>query len=175
MALAAVIFSAAFLFAWTPTLSGSPYSWLGLLLPAVWSLGLATRKAGVLSLGLVALVFLSAGEAASGRLLLPAGAVALALAAWDVGLLAIRLPRERDTRRRFMTAQTTRALGVAALGMGAAVGFSFLRLGLPFWGLLGMLLAAWAALIALFKASARLYSSGGGEASGNLSSSSPSE
>jgi len=55
-----------------------------------------------------------------------------------------------------------------------AAGFSLTRISVPFWGLVGMLALAWGVAVALVKTAGQLYSSGG-EASGNRSSSRPTE
>lgn len=174
MALAGLLATGAFLLAWIPLLGGSPLGWAGLLVLLVWAVGIGARKAGFSSLGFVAVVMLAVADALQGRHLIGAGAVALALAAWDVALLLVKLPKGNgETAPRVVRAQATRALAVAALGTAVAAGFSFLHLSVPFWGLMGMMVATWATLVALFKLSARLYSEDGGAASGNRSSSGP--
>jgi len=172
--LAGVFYLGAFLLVWAPAGWPPGPSWWGLAAPLAFWVGLRYRKAGLLALGVLFLALIAGAVALRGGVLPGAGALALGLAGWDVALLALRLPKDGETRRRLLRAQVVRALGVAALGMATAAGFSYLRLGVPFWGLMGMLVAAWAAVIGLFKLSARVYSAGG-SASGNRSSSRPME
>ncbi|MBC7093662.1 hypothetical protein H5T53_06630 [Candidatus Bipolaricaulota bacterium] len=175
MILAVVGYLAAFACAW----SGLgweiwPWGMVSLAAPTAWLVGLRARKVGLLAFGLYLLAALAVGAAVEGELLPALGAMAIALWSWDLGILAVQLRRaDAEARRRLMRTALPRSSAAAAAGVALGVAFAWLRLPIPFWGLAGLMVAAWVGVAALIRSARRLYAPSGGEASGNRSSSSP--
>ncbi|MCR4392583.1 MAG: hypothetical protein NUV94_07500 [Candidatus Acetothermia bacterium] len=175
MILAAGGYLAAFACAWSG-LGWAIWPWgmVSLAAPTVWLLGLVVRKVGLLAFGLYLLAALAVGAATAGGFLPALGAMALALWSWDLGVLAVQLRRPgEEARRRLVRTALPRSSATAAAGVALGVAFARLRLPIPFWGLAGLMVAAWVGLAALIRSARRLYAPPGGEASGNRSSSSP--
>lgn len=152
--------------------TAEPLWWASLLAPIVGGLGALLRHRGLLAVGLYLLVGIAAAAGAWGTLPLALVAAALALWSWDMGNLAragLGLADPANVRRLSFRA-ALRSTWLNLTGLGVALGFSSLRLALPFWGLVGATAAAWAAVVLLLRALARSYG-WGGEARGNRSSS----
>ncbi|HPD06550.1 MAG TPA: hypothetical protein PLC08_01555 [Candidatus Bipolaricaulis sp.] len=149
-----------------------PWWWLSLAVPGAWALGIAFRKRGWLTLGFCLAIGLAAGLTLIAPLTGALAVVALALWSWDLGLLWIsRLQRgEPEATHRLARAALLRATALCAAGFLAGVGFTWVRVSIPFWGLVGGAVALWAGGILIVRA-LRTYGSGH-EASGNRSSSS---
>lgn len=155
---------AAFSLAWVPLVNqGLPWTLLLLLCPAVWVLGMAFGLPQLLTCGLYAAVGLAVWTALSGAFLPGLGAVLLALWAWDAAGLALWLARadEVPNRGKIWRGFTLRATSLGAVGAAVALGFTRLELKFPFWGLVGLLLAALGALAAFRRAIAHHWSQDG--------------
>lgn len=150
-----------------------PLWWLSLAAPVVGGMGGLLRHRGLLAAGLYLLVGIAAGVGARGHWALALSAAALAVWGWDMGNLArARLGLgDRQNVRRLVLRAALRSTWLNLTGLGIAVGFSSLRLALPFWGLVGATAGAWAAVVLLLRALSRSYC-WGGKASGNRSPSS---
>ncbi|MCX7750981.1 MAG: hypothetical protein N2320_05540 [Candidatus Bipolaricaulota bacterium] len=149
-----------------------PLWWASLAAPLVAGLGAVLRHRGLLGAGLYLQVGLAAAAAVGGNRTLALGAVALAAWSWDMGNLARARLGLGDPRRirRLVLAAVGRSTGLALAGLGVGLGFSSLRVRLPFWGVVGGVAASWLALVLLLRAVGRAYGLGG-EARGNRSSS----
>lgn len=150
-----------------------PLWWVSLAAPIAGGLGALLRHRGLLAAGLYLLVGIGAGVAARGFWPLALGAVALAVWSWDMGNLArasLRLGDPANVRRLAVRA-ALRSTWLNLTGLGVALGFSTVRLALPFWGLVGATVGAWTAVVLLLRALGRSYG-WGGEARGNRSASS---
>lgn len=152
-----------------------PLWWASLVVPLAWAMGLWLGRHRLVALGLYLSVALAGAAASQRALLLGMSSVALALGAWDMAL--VRWARSRGGARKGPRWWVWKAGGRSALlcgtGLGLGLAFATLRLTIPFWALVGGALLAWGGLALLSRALARLYGSGGGKASGNRSSSSP--
>lgn len=135
---------------------------------ALWT-GAALRRARVLlQLGFLSLVALACVSALAGALATGLGALALALMAWDSADL-LHWQGEKRELGRVASRGLGRSALVAGIGWGLGWASSRLRLTLPFWGLLGLLVLVWLALWAW----SRAVQGRGGEAKGNRSESGP--
>ncbi|MGQ9478164.1 MAG: hypothetical protein ACUVRH_06740 [Candidatus Bipolaricaulia bacterium] len=159
MILAIAGYLAAFGLAWGPLAAhGFPWTMLLLPCPVAWIVGVILGLPGVLTVGLYAVVGLAVGATLSGAFLPGLGAVVLALLAWDAGGLARWLTKADEVpgRTGIWRALLLRSFGLGSAGAVVALGFSQLELSLPFWGLTGLLLVAWAALAAFRRTAAHL-------------------
>jgi len=150
-----------------------PVWWASLVGPLLGGVGALLRHRGLLRGGLYLLVGVAAGVAARGGWAPALAAVALAVWSWDIGNLArarLGLGNPRNVRRLVLRA-ALRSTWLNLAGLGVALGFSSLRLALPFWGLVGATAGAWVAVALLLRALGRSYG-WGGEASGKRSTSS---
>lgn len=174
MILAAVGCLASYVVAWAGM--GFPVSglwWASLVAPAAGALGMVLRRRGWLTAGFYLLVGLAAVAAVRGAVAAGLGATALAVWGWDMGLLTLaRLDLgEPERTRRLARAATFRSASLALAGLAVSVGFTVLRIEIPFWGLVGGSAAAWAAVVLLLRALRKAYG-WGGDASGKRSASS---
>ncbi len=163
----------AYLTAWAGLgFTAEPLWWVSLVAPLVASLGALLRHRGLLAAGLYLQVGLAAGVAAVGERSLALAAVALAVWSWDMGNLARARLRLGDPRkvRRLVLGAVGRSAALALAGLGVGLGFSSLRVRVPFWGVVGGVALGWLGLVLLLRAVRRAYGLGG-EASGNRSDS----
>lgn len=152
--------------------TAEPLWWGSLIAPLVASLGAFLRHRGLLAAGLYLLVGLAAGVASVGERSLALASVALAVWGWDMGNLARARLRLGDPEkvRRLVLAAVGRSTALSLVGLGVGLGFSSLRVRIPFWGIVGGVALGWLALVLLLRAVRRAYGLGG-EASGNRSNS----
>lgn len=164
MILAIAGYLAAFGLAWGAVAAhGFPWTILLLSCPAAWIAGVILGLPGVLTIGLYAVVGLAVWATLSGAFLPGLGAVMLVLLAWDAAGLACWLTKADEVpgRAGIWRALLLRSFGLGSAGAAVALGFSQLELPLPFWGLAGLLLAAWAALAAFRREAAHRWRSDG--------------
>lgn len=136
-----------------------------LICPLAWIVGLALRLPRLLTAGLYGVVGLAVWATLSGAFPAGLGAVVLTLLAWDAAGLALWLRPARaegaPSRGEIWWRFALRSSGLGAIGMAVAFGFAQMRLLLPLWGLVGLLLAAWGALAAFRRMAVHHRSSDG--------------
>lgn len=162
---AVVGYLAAFGLAWGAVAArGFPWTMLLLSCPAVWVIGALFALPEALAIGFYAVIGLAVWATLSGAFLAGLGAVVLALLAWDAAGLALWLgeaeevPNRWEIWRRF----ALRSSGLGLIGAATALGFAQLELSLPFWGLVGLLIAAWVVLASLRRAATQRASTSDG-------------
>jgi hypothetical protein len=109
-------------------------------IPILFGLGAAFRRPWMVSLGFVGLLALAGAWALAGRALLAVGVVGLALLAWDSLSWSRLLPEQKRRGLREIFDLSRWSWLAIGLGVGLAVGASFLRVSLGFWGLVGLVL-----------------------------------
>lgn len=152
MILAISGYLAAFGLAWAPVIArASPWTLFLLIFPAVWIAGVTRKLPGAIAAGFYAVIGLAVWATLSGAFYLGLVAVVLAILAWDAAGLSLwlRIANEIRDRAGIWQGLLLRSCGLAAAGAALAVAFAQLELSLPFWILVLLLLAVWAALAAL--------------------------
>ncbi len=157
MSLAISVYLAGFGLAWgslalTSVTQAHELFWTipALVCPLAWIAGIVLRLPRLLTVGFYGVVGLAVWAALSGAFPAGLGAVVLSLLAWDAAGLALWLAKadEVPDRARIWQALLLRACGLGLIGTAVALGFAQLGFSLPFWGLVGLLLAAWGVLVA---------------------------
>lgn len=149
---------AAFGLAWSPMITrGLPWTLMLLSFPALWITGVIVGRRTALAAGLYGAIGVAVWAAVSGVFLLPLGAVGLALLAWDAAGLSLwlRMASEVPNRAAIWRAALTRSFALVAIGAALALVFSRFEMSLPFWAMVPLLAAAWAALALLRRATAQ--------------------
>ncbi len=158
MIVAIAAYIAGFGLAWGPVIThGFPWTLALLICPGVWIAAVTRGRGAALAPGLYAVVAVAVWAAMVEAFLPALGAVVLALVAWDAAGLELwmRKAEEAPDRPQIWRAMLLRSSGLAAAGALVALLFHQLELSLPFWGLVGLLVAAWVALAMLHRRSAR--------------------
>lgn len=143
--------------------SSAPFWAAALLPPLAFSLGRLLSRRALLSLGFLGLLALAASSALAGKIFLGLGVLGCGLCAWDLADLKGEARTMRSRAVRWSAA-------VILSGVGLGIGFSFLRLSLNFWALLGGTALGWLALRLWLT---ELEKSHGAAAKGKRSSSEP--
>lgn len=152
----------------------TPWWWLAPAAPLAWLAGLAARRPGWLVAGMVLMTALAGVASVRGTPALGLAAMGALLWGWDLAWLDLALagyagragsgragsPRAGSGRagpdRRFLMGRAARRASAAvAAGVLLGLGFSGLRLAVPFWGLIAGALAAWAGAAAFIAAARR--------------------
>jgi hypothetical protein len=142
----------AFGLAWTPLVKlGFPWTLLLLLLPAGWVVGVIRNHPMALAPGLYCLAGLAVWTTISGAVLPGLASMAIALVAWDAAGLSLWLRKADEIRDSAGIWQglLLRSCGLASVGAALVFAFGQIELSLPFWALVILLLATWAALAIL--------------------------
>lgn len=143
---------AAFGLAWAAVVSrGFPWTLLLLVFPLAWIVGVLHSFPGAVITGLYALIGMAVWAAISEAFYFGLAAIALVIVAWDAAGLSLWLRKAEEIRGTAGIWQglLLRSCGLVSVGAALALGFAQLKLSLPFWSLVILLLAAWAALAAL--------------------------
>ncbi|MGC9530566.1 MAG: hypothetical protein ACP5G2_08195 [Candidatus Bipolaricaulaceae bacterium] len=154
---------------------GWPWLAVAWAAPLTWAAGLMLRRPAPVVAGLVALAGMACAAALRGGVLPAVAGMAGGLWAWDLALFGLRTAgAAAPPHRSVLGAHLARATLSGALGCGAGAGLAVLRLRLPFWGLAGLVVLAWAAVVLLTRGTGALYAAHSGRvASGKRSSSGP--
>lgn len=158
MIVAIVGYLAAVGLAWSPVITrGFPWTLMLLSFPALWITGVIIGRRAALAAGFYGVIGVALWAAVSGVFLRALGAVGLALLAWDAAGLSLwlRIGDEVPNRAAIWRATLTRSCVLASAGVALALGLSRLELSLPFWAMVPLLVATWAALVILRRASAQ--------------------
>jgi hypothetical protein len=141
----------AFGMAWAQVLTRAfPWTLLLLAFPALWIAGVLRGFRTAAGAGFYGLIGVAVWAALSGNFYLGLAAVAISIVAWDAADLSAWLRKADQIRDEIgiWQALLLRSSALAATGAALALVFAQLELSLPFWVLVLLLLAVWAALAA---------------------------
>lgn len=136
---------------------GFPWTMFLFALPTLWISGVIIGLPTALTLAMYGIVALALWATVSGAVLPGLGAIVLAFVGWDAASLVLWLRRTQNVGDRTAIWQRLllRSLGAGLAGAGLAIVFAQFELSLPFWVLVGLLMAAWGVLFALRRAATR--------------------
>ncbi|MBT9163566.1 MAG: hypothetical protein DDT24_00477 [Chloroflexi bacterium] len=159
-ALAAGGYLVGFLCLWSPLMHASPW-WAACFLPLGFGLALAGRRPVLVTIPVFLLFVLAGLVAWEGDVLLALVGMVLALWAWDFALLETRMARAGEIPHRWhlVRGQAIRSGAIALGGLAVALLFHLAHFLLAFWEMLGLMAAAWIAVLLLLRQARRLYSS----------------
>jgi len=151
------LYLVAFGLAWASVLThGFPWTLLFLSFPAIWILSVIRGYSSLLTVGLYGLMAIAAWAVFSEAFIPGLVTVLIALVAWDAAGLYLWLRRAAEVRNRghIWRAALIRSCALASIGGALAIAFAQLEISMPFWGMVMLLLLAWAILAALRRSTA---------------------